>query len=138
MGQNDVLGESGTLIKPNFPFLYLQMMVEKRTNQPKNGGCDSSKEKPSAKDKAEKGPVAANGNEDDGCEGRTLHEKNDETNHVPSHTVVTKPGPVNVSAIPAVEKSSPLASPCLGKLTYNPITHAPSMCDSFCTGSVQG
>lgn len=110
-----------------------EMMVEKRTNQgmlrliqPKNGGCDSSREKQSAKVKAEKGPVAANGNEEDGCEGKTLHEKNDETNHVPSHTVVTKSGPVNVSAIPAVEKSSPLASPCLGKLTYNPITHAPN------------
>ncbi|CAK6949439.1 mitogen-activated protein kinase 15 [Scomber scombrus] len=39
---------------------------------------------------------------------------------------VTKPGPVNASTPPAVEKMSPSASPGLGKLTYNPITHAPN------------
>lgn len=132
-----------TLIKPNFPFLYLQMMLERRTNQgmlrliqPKGGGCVSSGEKPSVKDKVEKGPAAANGNVDDDHEGKTQHEKPDETNHVPSHTGVAKP--VNVSTPPAVEKTSPLTSPGLGKLTYNPITHAPSMPEFICTGSTKG
>lgn len=105
------------------------MMVERRTNQgmlrllqPKDGGSNGSTEKPSVKDTVEKGSVAANGDH----EGETQHEKTEETNHVPSPTGVTKPGPVNVSTPPAVEKSSPLSSPGLGKLTYNPITHAPS------------
>uniref|UniRef100_A0A8C2WYU3 Mitogen-activated protein kinase 15 n=1 Tax=Cyclopterus lumpus TaxID=8103 RepID=A0A8C2WYU3_CYCLU len=90
-----------------------EMILERRTNQgvlrlPKDG--------------VEKGAAAAD--EDEDREGKTQHE---ETNHEPSYTGVTKPGPVNVSTPLAVEKTSPLSSPCLGKLTYNPITHAPSM-----------
>lgn len=104
--------------------------------QPKDGGCVSSGERPSVKEKVEKGPVAANGNVDEDYEGKTQHEKTDETNHVPSHTDITKP--VNVSTPPAVEKTSPLASPGLGKLTYNPITHAPSRSEFICTGSTTG
>lgn len=103
-----------------------------RLIQPKDRGCVSSGEKPSVKEKVENGPVAANGNGDDDQEGKTEHEKSDETNYVPSHTGVTKPGPVNVSAPSAVEKTSPVASPGLGKLTYNPITHAPSRCELIC------
>ncbi|XP_074469715.1 mitogen-activated protein kinase 15 [Sebastes fasciatus] len=109
-----------------------EMMLERRTNQGMlkliqrpNGDCVSSVEKPSVRDKVEKGPVAASG-DDEEHEGKTQHEKTEETNHGSSHTGVTKPGPVNVSTPPAVEKTSPLSSPCLGKLTYNPITHAPN------------
>ncbi|XP_078124043.1 mitogen-activated protein kinase 15 isoform X2 [Sander vitreus] len=108
-----------------------EMILERRTNQrvlrlihPKDGGCVNSIEKPPVKDKVEKGPVAVNGCGDPG--GKTQHEKTKETNDVPSHTGVTKPGPVSVSTPPAVEKTSPLSSPGLGKLTYNPITHAPN------------
>ncbi|XP_059206769.1 mitogen-activated protein kinase 15 isoform X2 [Centropristis striata] len=106
-----------------------EMILERRTNQgvlrliqTKDGSCGT--EKPSVKDKAEKGPAAVNG---DGVHEReTQHEKTEETNHVPPHTGVTKPEPVNVSTPPAVEKTSPLSSPGVGKLTYNPITHAPN------------
>ncbi|XP_032391854.1 mitogen-activated protein kinase 15 isoform X1 [Etheostoma spectabile] len=108
-----------------------EMILERRTDQgllrlvhPKDGGCVSSIEKPHVKDKVEKSPEAVNGCGDRG--GKTQHEKTKETNDVPSHTDVTKPGPVIVSTPPAVEKMSPLSSPGLGKLTYNPITHAPS------------
>ncbi|TMS18074.1 Mitogen-activated protein kinase 15 [Larimichthys crocea] len=100
-----------------------EMMLEKRTNQgmlrlPKDEDDVSSSEKPTVKEKAEKGPVAVNGNVDIVHEGKTQHEKNDETK--------PKPGPLNVSALSAVEKTNPLSSPGLGKLTYNPITHAPN------------
>ncbi|TNN61431.1 Mitogen-activated protein kinase 15 [Liparis tanakae] len=103
-----------------------EMILERRTNQgvlrlPKDVGCVSSTEKPKVKDKVEKGAAAADGDKDH--EGKTQHE---ETNHEPSYTAVTKPGPVNISTPPAVEKTSPLSSPSLGKLTYNPITHAPN------------
>ncbi|XP_034401847.1 mitogen-activated protein kinase 15 [Cyclopterus lumpus] len=103
-----------------------EMILERRTNQgvlrlPKDGGCVSRTVKPKVKDKVEKGAAAAD--EDEDREGKTQHE---ETNHEPSYTGVTKPGPVNVSTPLAVEKTSPLSSPCLGKLTYNPITHAPN------------
>nr|XP_033492260.1 mitogen-activated protein kinase 15 isoform X1 [Epinephelus lanceolatus] len=108
-----------------------EMMLEKRTNQgmlrliqPKDGGCDTSTEKPNVKDKEEKGLVAVSG--DGRHMGETQHEKTEKTNHVPSHTGITKPGPENVSSPPAVKKTSPLSSPCLGKLTYNPITHVPN------------
>ncbi|XP_054461930.1 mitogen-activated protein kinase 15 [Anoplopoma fimbria] len=111
-----------------------EMILERRTNQgvlkliqPKDGGCVRSAEKPKVKDKVEKGTVAANGDEDhEGKAKQEKQEKTEETNHEPSHTGVTKPGPVNVSTLPPVEKTSPLSSPCLGKLTYNPITHAPN------------
>lgn len=120
-------------------------MLERRTNQgtlrltqSKDRSCVTSGEKPSATDKVENGPVAANGNEDDDHEGKVQHEKTDETNNVPSHAGVADSEPVNVSALPAVEKKSPLASPGFGKVTYNPITHAPSMCEFICPGSTQG
>lgn len=109
------------------------MILERRTNQGMlrlDGGCFSTREKPSVKDKGEKGPVAANGDGDGDHKGKSQHEKTDEPNHVPSHT--TQPGPVNASTPPAVEKTSPLASPGMGKVTYNPITHAPSMWEFIC------
>ncbi|XP_068432466.1 mitogen-activated protein kinase 15 isoform X1 [Clinocottus analis] len=105
-----------------------EMILERRTNQgglrliqPKDGGCVSSTENPKVKDKIEKGAVAAD--EDEDHEGKTQQE---ETNHEPSNAGVPKPGHVNVSPPLAVETMSPLSSPCLGKLTYNPITHAPN------------
>lgn len=119
-------------------------MLERRTNQgmlrliqPKDRGCVSSGEKPSVKEKVENGPVAANCSGHEEHEGKTQHEKTDGANYVPSHTGVTKPGPVNVSAPLALETPSPLASHGLGKLTYNPITHAPSRCEFIFTGSTQ-
>uniref|UniRef100_A0A8D3A7R3 Mitogen-activated protein kinase 15 n=1 Tax=Scophthalmus maximus TaxID=52904 RepID=A0A8D3A7R3_SCOMX len=54
----------------------------------------------------EKGPVEVNGDGD--VEREPQDEKTDEKNHVPSHVSVTKPGPVNASTLPAVEKTSPL------------------------------
>ncbi|XP_038581042.1 mitogen-activated protein kinase 15 [Micropterus salmoides] len=108
-----------------------EMMLERRTNQgmlrliqPKGGGGGSGREKPNVKDKVEKCPVTVNGSGDCDHEGKTQHEKTDETNHVPSPTGVTNPGPVNASTPPAVE--NPVPTPGLGKLTYNPITHAPN------------
>uniref|UniRef100_A0A8C4HJD4 Mitogen-activated protein kinase 15 n=1 Tax=Dicentrarchus labrax TaxID=13489 RepID=A0A8C4HJD4_DICLA len=71
-------------------------------------------EKPSVKDKVEKGPVAANGSVDDKHEGKTQHEKTDETNHVPSHTGVTKP-------VVPVCASTPLAILQRGRSA--PVTH---------------
>lgn len=109
------------------------MILERRTNQgilKLNGGLDSCRVKPSVKDKGEKGPVGVDSN-DGADQGKPQQEKTDEPNHVPSHTGITKPGPVTVSNPSAVEKTSPLASPGLGKVTYNPITHAPSMCTAL-------
>ena len=108
------------------------MILESRTNQgilrlPKDGCCASSSEKPNVwHDKGEKGPVV-NSYGDNNSEGKPQHEQSDESNHVPSHTVVTKPRAVNASTSSSEEKASPLADHGLGKPTYNPITHAPSM-----------
>uniref|UniRef100_A0A4W6DT42 Mitogen-activated protein kinase 15 n=1 Tax=Lates calcarifer TaxID=8187 RepID=A0A4W6DT42_LATCA len=73
---------------------------------------------------SEKGPVVEKGDGSGDHEEKPQHQKTEEKNHVPSHTGLTTPGPVNVSSQPAMEKTSPLASPGLGKLTYNPITHS--------------
>nr|XP_046272897.1 mitogen-activated protein kinase 15 isoform X2 [Scatophagus argus] len=109
-----------------------EMMLERRTNQgmlrliqPKDGDSVTRGGKPSVIDKVENGSVAANGGGDGGHKEKTEHEKTDETNYTPLHSGTTKPGTINVSTLPAVEKS-PLASPGLGKLTYNPITHLPT------------
>lgn len=109
-----------------------EMMLERRTNQgmlrlvqPKGEGDVSSKDKPKGKEK-ERDPVTASGDGNGDHEGKTQHEKTEETNHSPSHTGITKPGPVNASTPPAVEKMSSSVSPGWGKLTYNPITHAPN------------
>uniref|UniRef100_UPI0037E7341F mitogen-activated protein kinase 15 n=1 Tax=Semicossyphus pulcher TaxID=241346 RepID=UPI0037E7341F len=107
-----------------------EMMLERRTHQgiqPKDEGCGSTVEKPSVKDEAERGPEVENGNGDNNNVGKTQHEETAETNHLPSPTGDTKPAPVNASTLPDVEKTSPLCSPGLGKLTYNPITHAPNV-----------
>ncbi|XP_071378120.1 mitogen-activated protein kinase 15 [Centroberyx affinis] len=127
-----------------------EMMLEKRTNQrmprliqPKeseragsgssgsgsgsahDGDCVNGKDKPTGKDRGEKDPAAVNGDGSGDHEGKTQHEKTDKTNHLPLHTGITKPGPVDASSTqPAVEKTSPSVS--MGRLTYNPITHAPN------------
>lgn len=113
------------------------MMLERKTNQgmlrlvqPKDEGSVNSKDKAKRKENMERDPVAANGDGDH--EEKIQCEKTDE----PPHTGVTKPGPVNASTSPAVEKMSHSASPGLGKLTYNPITHAPSMSEFTYTGSM--
>nr|XP_020462535.1 mitogen-activated protein kinase 15 [Monopterus albus]XP_020462536.1 mitogen-activated protein kinase 15 [Monopterus albus] len=110
-----------------------EMILERRNNQgmlrliqPKDGDCAGSRDKPNVKDWEEKGPVAGSSDSNVNCEGKPQHKKTAETNHVPSDTGITKPGPTNVSTPPAVEKMSPLASPGVGKLTFNPITHAPN------------
>lgn len=121
------------LIKHSQCLLYLQMMLDKRTNQSilrLEGGCFSSREK----DKGEKGPVAANGEGDGDHKRKPQHERTEVPNHVPLHSNTLGPG--NVSTPPAVEKTSPLASPGMGKLTYNPITHVPSMRNFICTCSI--
>lgn len=108
-----------------------EMILEKRTTQgvlrliqPEHGDCVSSTQRPHGKDEVEKCAVAVDGDKD--REGKTQHEKTEETNHEPSHLAVTKPEPANEPAPPAVGKTSLLSSPCFGKLTYNPITHAPN------------
>lgn len=116
-------------------FFNLQMILERRTNQgmlrliqPKEGSCVSSSEKPSVKcDKGVKSQVAANSIRDGDDERKPKPEKTDETTHAPPCTGVGKTEAVNASIPPAAEKTSPLAGPGIGKLTYNPITHAPSM-----------
>ncbi|KAM4631369.1 mitogen-activated protein kinase 15 [Polymixia lowei] len=125
-----------------------EMILEKRTNpwmprpiQPKprertgsessgsgsgsaheNRDCVNGKDKPNGKDKGENEPVKSG----DDHEGKSQHEKASTSNHLPARTVVTKPGPVNVSIQPTMENTSPTASLVMGKLTYNPITHAPN------------
>uniref|UniRef100_A0AAQ5Y0T4 Mitogen-activated protein kinase 15 n=1 Tax=Amphiprion ocellaris TaxID=80972 RepID=A0AAQ5Y0T4_AMPOC len=105
-----------------------EMILEKRMNpgmlrliQPKDGGCISSKEKPSVKcDKAEKGTGAANSNQDDDHEGKPQHEKTDETNHLASHTGVSKP-----SAILQRGRSAPAAHNRSFSLTLNQTQNNP-------------
>ncbi|KAM4539096.1 mitogen-activated protein kinase 15 isoform 2-T2 [Odontesthes bonariensis] len=84
-----------------------EMILESRTNQgilrlPKDGCCASN------------------------SEGKPQHEQSDESNLVPSHTIITKPRTVNAFTSSSEEKASPLADHGLGKPTYNPITHAPN------------
>uniref|UniRef100_A0A667WKB0 Mitogen-activated protein kinase 15 n=1 Tax=Myripristis murdjan TaxID=586833 RepID=A0A667WKB0_9TELE len=117
-----------------------EMMVEKRTNQtmprpiqPKqsdrtgsgSSGSGSDSDKPTGNDKEEKVPDA----EQDGTvdqDRKTQHEKTDRSKSLPLHGGIIKPGPENESIQPPVEKSSRTANPVIGKLTYNPITHAPN------------
>ncbi|KAM3858477.1 mitogen-activated protein kinase 15 [Diretmus argenteus] len=121
-----------------------EMMLEKRTNQrmprpiqPEQSdrtgpGSSESGSGPAhdgdvnGKDKGEKDQVAVNGDGSGDHEGETQHEKTDKTNHLPLHTGISKPQPMNASSQPTVEKTSPTASPVMGRLTYNPITHAPN------------
>ncbi|XP_030597207.1 mitogen-activated protein kinase 15 isoform X2 [Archocentrus centrarchus] len=112
-----------------------EMILERRTNQgmlrvipPKEGGCVSSREKPSVTcDKGEKSQVVPNSNKDGDDERKPQHEKTNETSNVPPSKRISKPEAVNASTPPAAEKTSPLAGPGLGKLTYNPITHTPNV-----------
>lgn len=100
--------------------MCLQMMLERRTNQSMlkliQTKDASSGENPSVTDKEGNGSAAANENADSGLEEK-INQK---------HPSIPKPEPVHVSTSPAGERMSPLVGPGLGKLTYNPITHAPS------------
>lgn len=105
------------------------MMLERRTRQgmlrlPNNRDCVDGQEKTSPRrcDKQDKGPVATTSNNN---ERKTCKEEAGETNHEP--TEVTKTEAANASALSAKEKRSPLTAHGLGELTYNPITHVPSM-----------
>lgn len=108
--------------------MFLQMMLEKRTNQgilrliqPKEGGCDTTRRSLAE----ENDPVARNRNGDGDHEVETA--KVDEANETSGQLGITKAEPGTVSTPPAVGKTSPHVNPAVGKLTYNPITHAPSM-----------
>ncbi|KAM9838325.1 mitogen-activated protein kinase 15 [Aulostomus maculatus] len=109
-----------------------EMMLERRTNQglqrliqPKEEGGVSSREKPRGKEQVESSSETASGDSADDEEAKP--EKPDETHHLPSHTGVTKHVLVKASPPPPEDKMSPSADPSLGKLTYNPITHAPNV-----------
>lgn len=104
-------------------------MLEKRTNQgilrliqPKEGGCDTTQRSLAG----ENVPVARNRSGDGGCEVETRRAQVDETNDTSGQLGMTKANPVVVSTPLAVEKPTPHVNPAVGKLTYNPITHAPS------------
>ncbi|KAF3707455.1 Mitogen-activated protein kinase 15 [Channa argus] len=102
-----------------------EMILERRTNQGMlklDGECVSSGEKPSVEKKEKKSLVATNGSGDEDHKRKPQKETTDDPNNVPSHIGIIK----TVSTPPAVEKTSPLTTPGLGKLTYNPITHAPN------------
>ncbi|KAK6327814.1 hypothetical protein J4Q44_G00034600 [Coregonus suidteri] len=118
-----------------------EMILEKRTTrrmprhvQPRprkkeepvsrsGSGCDSGdygRESPTGKDNGgpEPVPVAGDGGGDLGV--KSPHDK---TEHQAARPVITVPTPVPVSTQPALERTSPAASPIMGKTTYNPITH---------------
>lgn len=104
-------------------------MLEKRTSQgilrliqPKEGGCDVTQRSL----EEENDPVARNRNGDGGHEVATQPSKVDETVDTSEQLGFAKTNPVVVSTPLAVEKTSPHINPAVGKLTYNPITHAPS------------
>ncbi|XP_075995744.1 mitogen-activated protein kinase 15 [Genypterus blacodes] len=97
-----------------------EMMLERRTTngiqrptQLKQGCATSDEDKLNGKD----------GDRDQ--YGQTQREKTDQTNHLPLHSVIAKPEPVDKSYQPAVEKMSPTTCPGR-RLTYNPITHVPN------------
>lgn len=101
-----------------------EMILEQRNNQgmlrlvqPKSEGFVGDSYK--STEKVVKGPVESNCNQNSDREVQT--ETTDEKN-----AVVSKPGPMNASNHLAAEKTNPPISPTVGKLTYNPITHAPN------------
>ncbi|XP_070970826.1 mitogen-activated protein kinase 15-like [Oncorhynchus clarkii lewisi] len=84
-------------------------------------GCDSGdrgRERPTGKDKGGPEPVSGNGGGD-----LRVKSPHDKTEHQAARPVITVPTPVPVSTQPSLERSSPAASPVMGKTTYNPITH---------------
>lgn len=100
------------------------MMLERRTNesmlkliQPRRSSRVSTEEKCSATDKEGNSSEAANESADNEPEEQ-IHQR---------QASIPKAGPTHVSTPPAVERMSPTVGSGLGKLTYNPITHAPSM-----------
>lgn len=105
-------------------------MLEKRTNQgilrliqPKEGGCETTRRSSTE----ENDPVARNRNGDGGHVVEARPAKVDEANDTSEQLGITKAEPVTVSTPLAAGRTSPHVNPAVGKLTYNPITHAPSM-----------
>ncbi|XP_068189408.1 mitogen-activated protein kinase 15 isoform X2 [Antennarius striatus] len=101
----------------------LYEMMQERRNHQGMLRLIQSKDR-SCADSGEKHHVGANGSKDDDHEVKAQHEGTDETNYVPSKASTTKPGTVNMPS--AVVKMDPVAGVGCGKLTYNPITHAPN------------
>ncbi|XP_035612142.1 mitogen-activated protein kinase 15 isoform X2 [Oncorhynchus keta] len=96
----------------------------KKKEEPVSGsGCDSGdhgKERPNGKNKGGPDPVPLAGDGGGDLWVKSLHDK---TEHQAARPVITIPTPVPVSTLPALENTSPAASPVMGKTTYNPITH---------------
>ncbi|XP_024250852.1 mitogen-activated protein kinase 15 [Oncorhynchus tshawytscha] len=96
----------------------------KKKEEPVSGsGCDSGdhgKERPNGKNKGGPEPVPLAGDGGGDLWVKSLHDK---TEHQAARPVITIPTPVPVSTLPALENTSPAASPVMGKTTYNPITH---------------
>nr|XP_029521268.1 mitogen-activated protein kinase 15-like [Oncorhynchus nerka] len=96
----------------------------KKKEEPVSGsGCDSGdhgKERPNGKNKGGPDPVPLAGDGGGDLWVKSLHGK---TEHQAARPVITIPTPVPVSTLPALENTSPAASPVMGKTTYNPITH---------------
>ncbi|XP_020357427.1 mitogen-activated protein kinase 15-like [Oncorhynchus kisutch] len=96
----------------------------KKKEEPVSGsGCDSGdhgKERPNGKNKGGPEPVPLAGDGGGDLWVKSFHDK---TEHQAARPVITIPTPVPVSTLPALENTSPAASPVMGKTTYNPITH---------------
>nr|XP_046216770.1 mitogen-activated protein kinase 15-like [Oncorhynchus gorbuscha] len=96
----------------------------KKKEEPVSGsGCDSGdhgKERPNGKNKGGPDPVPLAGDGGGDLWVKSLHDK---TEHQAARPVITIPTPVPVSTLPALENTSPAASPVMGKTTYNPITY---------------
>lgn len=84
---------------------------------------DHGKERPNGKNKGGPEPVPVAGDGGGDLRVKSLHDK---TEHQAARPVIIIPTPVPVSTLPALEKTSPAASPVMGKTTYNPITHVAS------------
>lgn len=104
-----------------------EMILEQRNNQgmlrlvqPKSESLaagDSYKPRP------DKEPVESNCNENG---DQTRQPETEKTDEKILNAAVSKPGPINVSNELTPEKISQPLSAAVGKLTYNPITHAPN------------
>ncbi|XP_070995970.1 mitogen-activated protein kinase 15-like [Oncorhynchus clarkii lewisi] len=103
--------------------LNIQPRPKKKEEPVSGSGCDSGdhgKERPNGKNKGGPEPVPLAGDGGGDLWVKSLHDK---TEHQAARPVITIPTPVPVSTLPALENTSPAASPVMGKTTYNPITH---------------
>uniref|UniRef100_A0A8C7PJT4 Mitogen-activated protein kinase 15 n=1 Tax=Oncorhynchus mykiss TaxID=8022 RepID=A0A8C7PJT4_ONCMY len=103
--------------------LNIQPRPKKKEEPVSGSGCDSGdhgKERPNGKNKGGPEPVPLAGDGGGDLWVKSLHDK---TEHQAARPVITIPTPVPMSTLPALENTSPAASPVMGKTTYNPITH---------------